>query len=171
MNTIQINKTFFKNNLFKGVFPCDRIPLQKYKLPYALVINTDPASKPGTHWVALYIDKDNHAEFFDSFGRPLLNKYIIEFIDDFCASACWNTECIQSELSIKCGQFALGFIKARLRGLTADKFLGLFTKDKDRLLENDAIIEKFNRQCKAYQASIRARSNKHCSKLRSRMRR
>ena len=161
MNTIQINKSFFKNKLFKGVFPCDSIPSKRFELPYALIINTDPASKPGTHWVALYIDQDNHAEFFDSFGLPLVNKYIVDFIDDNCASACWNSVCIQSELSIKCGQFALGFIKARLQGINADKFIGLFTSDLDKLLDNDVVIENFNRRCKAYQASVRSKSNKH----------
>ena len=171
MNTIQINKTFFKNKTFKGVFPCNRIPKQKFKLPYAFVINTDPASKPGTHWVALFVDDYNHAEFFDSFGRYLTNKYIVDFIDDNCASACWNTACIQSDLSVKCGQFALGFIKARLQGIDADQFISLFTQDEEKLLQNDIIIEKFNKRCKAYQATVRAKSNKHGCKLSSRVRR
>ena len=169
MNTLQLNKTFFKNKLFKGVFPCDAIPSRKFALPYALIINTDPASKPGTHWVALHVDIYNHAEFFDSFGKPLDNKYIVDFIDDNCASACWNTVCIQSNLSIKCGQFALGYIKARLQGIDADTFINLF--DREDLLANDAIIEKFNRRCKAYQATVRASSNQHRCKLPSRVRR
>jgi hypothetical protein len=161
MNTIQINKSFFKNNKFKGVFPCDCLPLRSFTLPYALVVNTDPASKPGTHWVALYVDEHNHAEFFDSFGRPLHNKYIVDFIDDNCASACWNTVCIQSDFSIKCGQFALGFVKARLQGVSADEFLSLFTQNDEDLLDNDKIIEKFNQRCKAYKKAVSAKSHKH----------
>ena len=161
MNTIQINKSFLKNKKFKGVFPCDCLPSADFILPYALVVNTDPSSKPGTHWVALYVDKDNHAEFFDSFGRPLLNRFIVDFVDDNCSSACWSTSCIQSEFSIKCGQFALGFIKARLQGVSAADFISLFTTEHDDLLDNDRVIEKFNQRCKAYTRTVSTKNNKH----------
>ena len=169
MNTIQINKSFSKNKLFKGVFPCDCLPMREFSLPYAMVINTDPASLPGTHWVALYVDESNHAEFFDSFGRPLSNKYIVDFIDSQCTSACWNAVCIQSDFSQKCGQFSLGYIKARLQGVTAVDFISSFYTDGDRLLENDVIIEKWNRSCKAYRAAIRSKSHQHRRKLQNRM--
>ena len=169
MNTIQINKSFLKNKFFKGVFPCDQLPMRRFKLPYALVINTHPASLPGTHWVALYVNRSNHAEFFDSFGRPLLNKYIVDFIDDHCTSACWNSVRIQSESSEKCGQFALGYIKARLQGVSPEDFISTFHIEEENLLENDVIIEKWNRRCKAYRTAIKSKSHKHRCKFQSRM--
>ena len=165
MNTVQINKSFLKNKFFKGVFPCDCLPMREYKLPYAMVINTDPASKPGTHWVALFVDRSNHAEFFDSFGRPLTNKLIVDFIDDQCSSACWNAICIQSEHSEKCGQFSLGFIKARLQGFTAEQYLSSFNTEPEKLIQNDFIVEKWNRRCSAYKTAIRNRSHKHRRKF------
>jgi len=55
---------------FCGVFPSDKLPQQPLAKPSALVVNTDPSSKPGQHWVAFYFDVDNTGDFFDSFGQP-----------------------------------------------------------------------------------------------------
>jgi hypothetical protein len=33
------------------------------------VCNTDPSTKPGRHWIAIYVDEDGGREYFDSFGR------------------------------------------------------------------------------------------------------
>ena len=35
-----------------------------------MVANTDPSSKPGTHWVAFYFPSKGKGEFFDSYGHP-----------------------------------------------------------------------------------------------------
>ncbi|GFT67257.1 uncharacterized protein NPIL_535271 [Nephila pilipes] len=36
----------------------------------ALVINTDPHDKEGSHWLAMYIQDEKTIEFFDSYGLP-----------------------------------------------------------------------------------------------------
>ena len=35
---------------------------------HLLVCNTDPSNRPGSHWIAIYVE-DGRGEFFDSFGR------------------------------------------------------------------------------------------------------
>ena len=35
-----------------------------------IVFNLDPSYKPGSHWVAVYIDRNGLPEYFDFFGRP-----------------------------------------------------------------------------------------------------
>jgi len=37
--------------------------------PCLLVVNTNPASRPGRHWVCICMEKDGRREYFDSFGR------------------------------------------------------------------------------------------------------
>ena len=56
---------------FKGVYALDEIVHIKQKsFPSAYVFNLDPSYKPGSHWVAVYIDRKGRPEYFDSFGRP-----------------------------------------------------------------------------------------------------
>ena len=44
------------------VYVADRIP-KHLSLPTAIIVNTDTSDKPGTHWVALYIDKNASGSF------------------------------------------------------------------------------------------------------------
>ena len=37
--------------------------------PSSFVINLDPSYKPGSHWVAVYFDRNGVGEYFDSFAR------------------------------------------------------------------------------------------------------
>ena len=52
-----------------GVFARDELPnLNKERRPFALVLNTDPRSKPRSHWLALVRPKEKLIEIFYSFG-------------------------------------------------------------------------------------------------------
>ena len=55
-----------------GIYARDQIPsLKNEKRPFALVVNSDVASGPGEHWLALYAPRDSlKIEMFDSFGLP-----------------------------------------------------------------------------------------------------
>ena len=39
-------------DIFFGVFPSDQIPEKQY--PGGYIVNTDPASQSGQHWVAFF---------------------------------------------------------------------------------------------------------------------
>ena len=52
---------------YKGVFAADQLPPHQLE-PMCFIMNSDPASKPGTHWMAYYQD-GQVCEFFDSFGQ------------------------------------------------------------------------------------------------------
>ena len=65
---------------FGGVFPADKLPTHKWG-PVSYIINSDPASKPGEHWLAYYQD-DGVADFFDSYGRhPTAYKHIYPWFE------------------------------------------------------------------------------------------
>ena len=74
----------FTKHHFRGVFACDQLPKQYMPRPSALVINTDPADKPGQHWVAIYITRDGVGEYFDSYGKgtniPQIEHWFIKSI-------------------------------------------------------------------------------------------
>jgi len=68
MNTQQIDSIVRRYvRRFHGVFSADCLP-DNSRL---LVCNTDPAHRPGEHWVVMYVDDEGRfGEYFDSLGRP-----------------------------------------------------------------------------------------------------
>ena len=65
---------------FKGVYALDEtVHIKQKSFPSAYVFNLDPSYKPGSHWVAVYIDRKGRPDYFDSFGRPPPRE-----IKDFC---------------------------------------------------------------------------------------
>jgi hypothetical protein len=51
---------------FKGVFSSDKVPALKNN--QSCIINLDPSTRGGSHWTALYKEKNNYL-FYDSFAR------------------------------------------------------------------------------------------------------
>ena len=70
MNTLQIERLLKKDLKSKTIFKkvCALDQLEKPTFPSAYVINSDPSSEPGEHWVAVYFDKRGRGEYFDSYG-------------------------------------------------------------------------------------------------------
>ena len=48
--------------------PIELNQLEKPVFPSAYVINSDPSSEPGEHWIAVYFDKCGRGEYFNSYG-------------------------------------------------------------------------------------------------------
>ena len=88
MNTIQLERVMRTDTYgkvqFRGVFAADQLPMKILKYPSAFIVNTDPASKPGTHWVAFYFTSQKEGEFMTlmdtdliTITRSLITSYII----------------------------------------------------------------------------------------------
>jgi len=60
---------------FDGAYSRDT--LLRHDRPKLLVANTDPADRPGQHWIAMSIDRRGNGQYFDSLGhlhRRILNS-------------------------------------------------------------------------------------------------
>ena len=139
MDTISIRsyiRQYQKNNIFKGVFPCDSLP-HNFSLPAAFVINLSPHNEPGTHWVALYINACGVAFYFDSFGMKPANHHIIAFLRMHTKKVGYNKKQIQHITSNKCGLFCCIFIVSMLKKCSINSFLDRFGLN---LYVNDLII-------------------------------
>ena len=70
MNALQIERLLKKNSKTEGIFKqvCALDQRKKPAFPSAYVINSDPSSELGKHWVAVYFDKRGRGEYFDSYG-------------------------------------------------------------------------------------------------------
>lgn len=140
MDTLSIERfiaPYQKQKMFKGVFPCDSLP-KKFTLPASFVINLSAHNECGSHWVALYINNDRQAFYFDSFGFGIRNKFIRSFLKVHCKTFTCNTKQLQHVMSNKCGKFCCVFITSILNNARIDDFLNKFSVN---LFVNDIVIE------------------------------
>ena len=76
MNTTEIrdileNQDWCTPDKFAGVFPSNRLPRPLPIRMQFMIVNLDPSTGPGTHWVAIVLEKKNggyKGEYFDSYG-------------------------------------------------------------------------------------------------------
>lgn len=139
MNTLQISNILTKHratgSFFIGIFPRDRLPLNP-KYPSCIVLNTDPSTREGEHWLAIHYDQHGYAEFFDSFAKPPsyynLEKYLLK------TSRHWiyNETELQS-FSPYCGHYCCLFLIFKCRNYKMSAFLDFFTNSQ---IKNDLII-------------------------------
>ena len=101
----------------------------------AYVINLHEYADVGTHWIALYVQK-NEVIYFDSFGVEHVPKEIQKFIGHKNTKT--NIFRIQADNSIVCGYFCIGFIDFMFAGRSLIDFTSLFSPYDFK--KNDDII-------------------------------
>ena len=111
MNTITLKKLLDKHIIGHdiGVFARDRLDTPQ-KRKCAFVWNTDPHTKSGQHWVALYISKEGVGYYFDSYGKPPQHREFVTFLKKYCKRWMYNSRRVQDEGSRACGHFCVYFL-------------------------------------------------------------
>jgi hypothetical protein len=142
MDTLTINNLLRKNKHYLGTFSRDTLPNIKHlKGPAGLIANTDISSKPGTHWVAIFVDKDGVGDYFDSYGNPPLHQKFMNFLINNCPNGFfYNRIQLQCLTCVTYGHYCVAYIKMRSSGLCYCHFISLFTSDS---LNNDKLIKKY----------------------------
>ena len=111
-NEPRFNDVFSRNNLLK-----------KIKVG-AYVINLYEYADIGTHWIALFCNR-NEIVYFDSFGVEHVPEEIKEFIGNKNIKA--NIFRVQANDSVMCGYFCIGFIDFMLAGKKLTDYTSLFS--------------------------------------------
>ena len=141
MDTTQLirvlKKYKFTKRTFCGVIPIDKLPIRKIKRPCSFIINTDPSSLPGQHWVTIFVPRIGKIEYFDSYGRPPDDSKIMDFIKINGGEWDFNDKRIQGVQTITCGKFCVLYIAYRSVGISKKYFLNLFTNNLD---QNEMLI-------------------------------
>jgi hypothetical protein len=134
MNTSQIERILKNEERFQGVYSADTLPTT----PRMFVCNTDPSTKPGQHWIAIYVDENRRGEYFDSFGRQP-NEHFERYMNRHCSRWTCNKKQLQSIISSFCGYYCCVYVKLRCRGLNMTKIVDMFTKDTGY---NDVLVHR-----------------------------
>ena len=106
----------------------------------AYVINLDEYADVGTHWIALFCNK-NEMVYFDNFGVEHVPEEIKKFIGNKTIKA--NIFLIEANNSVMCGYFCIGFTDFMLAGKKLTVYTNLFSPH-DFKKKNDIILSYFN---------------------------
>ena len=83
------------------VFPSEKLPQRIDKYPCGLVVNTDPSTKPGTHWIVIFLMPLQNGDWFDSYDKPpeFYGPVFTEFMNKHCDEWELNDHKLQSDRS------------------------------------------------------------------------
>ena len=129
-----LSRDIYTRKNFKGVLARDELPTE-LTYPACFVMNTEPRSKSGEHWLAVNFNKDGSGYFFDSYGMPPAFYNMEQYMKKHSKKYTWNMRRIQG-LSNYCGFYCIFFLLFICRD-DLDTFFNKFTKN---LTENDTYI-------------------------------
>ena len=121
LTNFEIQKYYQNEPIFNGVFSRNNLPKKINNSAY--VINLDEHADVGTHWIALFCNR-NDIVYFDSFGVehvPEEQKFV------------WNKNIkpnifrVKTNDSVMCGYFCVGFIDFMLAGKKLIDYTSLFS--------------------------------------------
>lgn len=118
----QVNELLHDVKGYRGVHMRDNLP-KNIKAGQSIVINLDNSSGNGTHWTALYRDKEK-LNYFDSFGMAPPQ----ELVDLFPrVKIVHNTHQFQPMSNTNCGAYSVYFIREMSSGTSVfDTLFKLF---------------------------------------------
>ena len=133
----EIQKYHENESRFNGVYSRNNLP-KKIK-DGAYVINLDEYTDVGTHWIALFCNR-NEIVYFDIFGVEPVPEEIKEFVgnENIIANIFW----VQANNSVLCGNFCIGFINFMFAGKKLTDFTNIFSP-YDFKKSGDIILSHF----------------------------
>ena len=127
---------------FGGVYAIDEMKLIKsVSYQSSFVINLDPRYKPGSHWVAVYFEKNYVGEYFDSFSRYPPHE-VVHFLCSHAKGWQYNRMQVQELYTTTCGIFVVFYIYQKSQGLTLEVILRKYFSTHNKL-RNDLLVRDF----------------------------
>ena len=133
----EIENILLTSKNFLGCFAMDELPSFSQRIPASLIVNTDISTRTGDHWLALVL-KEDECFYFDSFGLPILEETLINYLKPHYHKVTYADVCIQHVSSNKCGEFCILFVKYVNSKSTYERFLSEF--NPFNIKENDIIV-------------------------------
>ena len=110
LTNFEIQNYYQNEPRFNGVFSRNNLP-KKIK-DGAYVINLDEYADVGTHWIALFCNR-NETVYFDSFGVEHVPEEINKVVENKTIATIFR---VQAKNSVMCGYFCIEFIDFMLAG-------------------------------------------------------
>ena len=137
MLTIEVLEPLTYCPNFIGVFPLDKLP--EIQPNISLIVNTDIAVEPGSHWVSIFVTRDV-VYIFDSFGRSIDNfddrfRY---FVNKFCREYKMYTDSklLQNPFSNTCGRWCIFYLLCKTCGVNFFRYFSVNLHFNEKILES-----------------------------------
>ena len=128
---------------FLGVFPSDLLPQTPVAQSGTLIVNTDPHTKGGSHWLAVHLQSRCLSYYFDSYGLPPFIPSIQSFINRNCIVWDYNAIQLQGPSSTVCGKYCCLFTLYMDRVYIPRQFVGLLTTEEADKVVSDMFASEF----------------------------
>ncbi|KAL3111227.1 hypothetical protein niasHT_012807 [Heterodera trifolii] len=93
------------------------------KFPHCMVVNLDPSTSRGSHWVCFYCASPLHLEYYDSLGMwPPPSVLIVNHLSRY-KQIQYSSLPLQSPNSSACGRHVIFFLYCRCVGMTFEKIV------------------------------------------------
>jgi hypothetical protein len=114
--------------IFKGCYPLNEIPpiSSITNFPSSIVVNFDPSTRPGTHWVAVYMINRTTAYYFDSLALEIPSE-IKAFLNSF-PIVLKNELSYQNPKNTTCALYSIFFILYMSNRHTFDQFTAILNR-------------------------------------------
>jgi hypothetical protein len=155
----EINKVMKKYKYYYGTIASDEIsskikPVIKKTKPIGFIMNLDKRSKPGSHWIAIFISpKSASVEYYDSFGREPqkhVTKQLKDLVDSLNLPVLYkfkvNKVKHQTDNSNLCGFHSMKFLIQRFKNIPFSTASGYDDRIKDKSKKYEAEIRKLINQ-------------------------
>lgn len=140
MNSREIEKILKSDRNFIGCFAFDDLPDFPKKFPAKIIINTGSIKTKGDHWISMLLTS-KECFYFDSFGLPIINHKILEYLRERYTTLAYSDVCIQDFASDMCGAFCIAFLKNVKDRKSYERFIESFSSYN--MLENDNMMKNY----------------------------
>ena len=133
----------YTNIQLGGVYPADCLPTHIAARPKVFIVNCQPHTGPGSHWVAFYAMTNGNIEMFDSFAKHpgYYSRHFTRFLADNSVNWNYNLKRLQGGNSNVCGHYCLFYLFHRVRGVEMKEIVNLL--DHGNNIDNDSFVKKF----------------------------
>ena len=114
MNTSQLEEAlrsphFHPLPILRGQVRAKDEPIDPTLNSTGFIFNTDTQDQPGTHWIAVYVDKQQQPFYFDSYGFSP-DPAMRHFMQQYGGAPLVNRRRFQSNYTNVCGHYCLFFL-------------------------------------------------------------
>jgi hypothetical protein len=143
MDTLQVENLLRADcklsTIFDGVYASDLLPMFCGGGDTGLVMNMDPSTQDGSHWVSIYI-QNGKGEYFDSYGMAPPLEDFVDFLQRNSRTWSYNKQELQSLDSMVCGHYCIWFLSERARGKSMQNIVQQFSETDTNW--NDKLVKR-----------------------------
>jgi hypothetical protein len=144
-----LSQVVHRSTRFLGVFAADKAPAWASLAPSSCyILNTDPATEDGEHWLAVFKPDTGPCELFDSYALPLDRYHDVPALANAPADLVLTPRPLQHPMSTVCGHYTVYYLYHRSRNQSLTKIVNRL----ESLPMRDSFVRHYVRWLRTHRA-------------------